>query len=251
LKDLKVLAWALLLIVAIPVAAGFAWLSAIWVADYYKLGWVEVPVHYKLTFAVEVGGTRYTGSTVAQVLYQHIPHWQALFGPGVAFPYKGQAGCTKLEDGKLVCLLPGGQYLVVSKDKYYPGVGALANRLLSVDGSPTGLNSKSQVILPSNARTVTGSSDVPIELLPPMIVLDRPADPTSAHLLDPEHPERALGAGARFLGVKIAVTNEPVSQGIETVLPWLAPSGSTILSLPGDPFLEENSGRPLYRAYFF
>ena len=54
-----------------------------------------------------------------------------------------------------------------------------------------------------------------------MIVLNDPANPSSAQLFDPEDPERTLGPGARFLGAQIAVTNEAVSRDIETVLPWL------------------------------
>ena len=76
-----------------------------------------------------------------------------------------------------------------------------------------------------------------------MIVLNDPANPSSAQLFDPEDPERTLGPGARFLGAQIAVTNEAVSRDIETVLPWLA--DRTVpqrLTHPGDPFLRENHG---------
>jgi hypothetical protein len=57
---------------------------------------------------------------------------------------------------------------------------------------------------------VAGDSDIPIDLLPPMIVLDDPANPFFAHLFDPQDFGRSLGSGARFLGAQIAVTNEPV-----------------------------------------
>jgi hypothetical protein len=59
-------------------------------------------------------------------------------------------------------------------------------------------------------------------LLPPMIVLDDPANPFFAHLFDPQDPERSLGSGARFLGAQITVTNEPLSHEIEAILPWFA-----------------------------
>jgi hypothetical protein len=245
--------YIVLTIAAIPVVvivAGFVWFGTLVIAYDHKWGWLEVPVHYRLTFGVEVGGVAYTGSTVAQITYQTIPGWQVLIGPGIANLYEGQAGCVKLADGKMVCLLPNAENLVRGK-YYYPGVGGIANRLLSVDGSPTGPKKESVIIFASNAASVRGSSDIPIDLLPPMIVLDDPGNPSSAHLFDPEHPERSLGPEARFLGAQIAVTNEAVSQGIETVLPWLAdPTVPQVLSYPGDPFLQENPGSPLYKASF-
>jgi hypothetical protein len=242
---IRVVKFTVLAIVAVPVIAivvGLVWFETIVIAYDHKWGWLEVPVHYRLTFEVEVGGAAYTGSTVVEVLYQHIPHWQVLVGPGIAALYEGQAGCVKLADGKMVCLLPNAQHLVHGKD--YRSVGDIAGRLLSVNGSPTGPKKKWPLIFASNAASVTGSSDIPFDLLSPMIVLDDPADPSSAHLFDPEHPERTLGPGARFLGARITVTNE-------TVLPWLAdPTVPQWLNHPGDPFLRENHGNPLFKASF-
>jgi hypothetical protein len=244
---------ALLIVVGVPVAAVVAvlvWYGTIVTAYNYKWGWIEVPVHYRLKFGVEIGGVAYTGSTVVQVNYQQIPLWQDLFGPGIAALYKGQAGLLKLPDGKMVCLMPNAQNLVYGKQYY--SVAAIADRLLSINGSRTGPKEKWHVIHASNAATVAGNSDIPIELLPPMIVLDDPANPFSAHLFDPEHPERSLGSEARFLGAQIAVTDAPVSHDIEAVLPWLTdPAIPQMLHRPGDPFFQENHGRPLFKALFY
>jgi len=68
-----------------------------------------------------------------------------------------------------------------------------------------------------------------------MIVLGDPANPFFAHLFDPQDPERSLGSGARFLGAQIAVTNEPLSDEIEAILPWLAdPAIPQMLNCPGE-----------------
>jgi hypothetical protein len=242
----------LLIVVAVPVAAiagVLIWFGAVAIANNYKLGWIEVPVRYRVTFGVEFGGLAYTSSTVVQVTYQQIPHWQNLIGPGIAALYQGQAGFLKLPDGKMVCLMPRAGNVVVGKQYY--SVAAIADRLLSIDGSLTGPKKKWHVIHASNAATVTGESDIPNELLPPIIVLDDPVNPTTAHLFDPEHPERSLGYGARFLGAQIAVTDAPVSHDINAVLPWLVdPAIPQMLSRPGDPY-RENSGHPLYKAYFY
>jgi len=250
---MKVLLRAVLVIlavVAVVLVAGLLWFGAIWVAYQTKLGWREVLVHYRLSFSVEVRGVSYEGSTVAQITYRQIPYWQTLTEPGFASLYKGQAGCVKLPDQKMICLMPGGQNMIFGKPFY--SVAVIADRLLSVEGSPTGPKVKWRLIGAPNAATVAGSSDIPIGLLPPMIVLDDPAHPSSAHIFDPERPEKTLGAGSRFVVAQIAVTNDPVSHDIETVLPWLAdPEIPQMLSEPGDPFRQENRGYPLYKADFY
>jgi hypothetical protein len=244
---------ALLTVVGVPVAlitAVLVWFGTVAIANSYKLGWIEVPVRYRLTFGVEVAGVAYTGSTVVQVTYEQIPAWQNLIGPGIAALYHGQAGLLKLPDGKVVCLMPRAANIVVGK--HYYSVVAIAGRLLSVNGSPTGPKQKWPTIGASNAATVTGESEIPVELLPPMVVLDDPANPSSAHLFDPEHPERTLGAGARFIGAQIAVTNASVSHDIEAALPWLAdPAIPQMLNHPGDAYLQDNPGHPLFKADFY
>jgi len=243
----------LLTVVGVPVAliaAVLVWFGTVAIANSYKWGWTEVPVRYRLTFGVEVGGVAYTGSTVVEVTYEQIPAWQNLIGPGIAALYHGQAGLLRLPDGKMVCLMPRGEYVVFGKENY--SAPAIADRLLSVNGSLTGPKQKWTPILASNAATVAGNADIPIELLPPMIVLDDSANPSSAHLFDPEHPERTLGSGARFLGAQIAVTDAPVSHDIEAVLPWLAnPAIPQMLNRPSDAFLQENHRTPLFKAYFY
>jgi hypothetical protein len=249
MKSLSYSVLAIVAVVMVVLAAGFLWIGAIWAAANLKLGWIEIPVHYRLSFGEEVGGVSYTGSTVVQVTYRRIPNWQTLSQPGGAAFYKGQAGCVKLPDGKMVCLMPGGQSMIFGKLFY--SIVETADRLLSVNGSAVGPKQKWRPIDVSNAATVAGSSDVPVEMLPAMIVLDDPADSSSVHVFHPEHPEQALGADSRFLGVRIAVTKDPVSHGIETVLPWLGPEHSLRLGNPDDPFEQENHGYPLYKTYFY
>jgi hypothetical protein len=237
-------------VIVAAIVAGLIWLTTVKLAYDYKWGWLEVPVHYRLTFGVEVGGVAYSGSTVVEVTYQQIPQWQMMSQPGIAAIYRGQAGCAKFSDGKMLCLMPAAEYPVYGKDRR--SVSAIAARLLSVNGSPTGPKTKWNGIYAWNATTVAGRSDIPIELLSQMIVLDDPANPSSAHLFDPEHPERSLGPGAHFLGAQIAVTNEPISHDIQSLLPWLAdPAIPQQLSHPGDPILQENHGEPLFKAYFY
>jgi hypothetical protein len=242
-----------LILLALPlvaIAGVFVWYAVLVTAYQHKLGWLEVVVHYRIAFGVEVDGSTDNGSTVVQVTYQEIPHWQDLFGPGIAAIYKGQAGCVKLSSGKVVCILPGARSLNVYS-KMNRNVGALADRLLSVLGSPVGPKSKWTPIQASSAASVSGTADIPLDLLPAIIVLDDPLNPASAHLFDPEHPERSLGPGSRFLDATIAVTSDPVSDHIERTLPWLADQKiPQMLSRREDPFWVE-TGQPLYKSFFY
>jgi len=250
----RVLKFSLLILLGLPlvaVAAVLVWYGTVVIAHKYKFGWREVIVHYRIAFGVEVNGSAYNGSTVVQVTYQEIPQWQDLFGPGIAAIYKGQAGCVKLSNGKMVCILPAAQNLLVYSQKIR-SVPALADPLLSVNGSPVGPKSEWTPIQASSAASVSGSADIPRELLPAIIVLDDPLNPASAHLFDPEHPEQSLGPGSRFLGATISVTNDPVSNDIERTLPWLADQKiPQMLSHRGDPFMEETHAQPLYKSFFY
>jgi hypothetical protein len=243
----------LILFLGLPaalVAIAFAWLGFLSAADSFKLGWVEVPVHYRLSFGVEVNGVSYTGSTVVQVTYQQIPSWQVINGPGIATLYEGQAAYVKLPDGKAIFLLP--TYLTPKfGGKRVYDVRSLPDYLLSVNGSPSGPTKKWTPIGVRSATTVTGSSDIPDNFLPLMIIFENWADASTAHFFQPEHPQQTLGDQSRFLGAQIAVTKEPVSRDIETVFPWLEAEHSFALGNPGDSFRQENRGNGLYKADFF
>jgi hypothetical protein len=244
----------LLTVVAVPLAVvllGVAWLGTLWVAETLKLGWVDIPVHYRLTFGIEVGGINYRGSTVAQVTYQSIPQWQLLTTePGTAALYEGQAAYIKLPDGKAIFLLP--KYLTPKfTDKRVYDVVSLPQYLLSVNGSPSGPTKKWAPIGTRSASTVTGSSEIPDNFLPLMIILERWDDVSTAHFFRPDHPEQTLGEQSRFLGAQIEVTREPVSRDIEMQFPWLESEHSFTLGNPGDSFSRENRGHGLYKADFF
>jgi hypothetical protein len=249
MKALLYAVLAVVAVVAVLIVAGLIWFGTILVADKFKLGWAEVPVHYHLSFSVEVRDVVYTGSTVVQVTYRSIPSWQILNGPGIASLYEGQAAYVTLPDGKAIFLLP--MYLTpkFAGKRLYDVIG-LANHLLSVNGSPSGPTKKWAPIHAGNATTVTGSSDIPDNLLPLMISLYNSADASTARFFNPEHPEQTLGDQSRFLGARIAVTSEPVSQGIETVFPWLDAGHSFVLGNPDDTFSRENRGHALYKADF-
>jgi hypothetical protein len=239
-----------LLIVIVVVIGGLALLMA---GDKYHWGWTEVPVHYRLSFGVEVGGIAYTGAGVVQVTYEQVPGWQAwawIDSPPGGSIYRGQAATLRLPEGKVLCLMTSGQTLVGRKirNSYAGNVVGIANRLLAPLLRSGG---RRDMIDTSNAARISGSADIPLDLLPTILLIEKPEDPRSVHVFDPERPEQWLGPGARFLGAQIAVTSEPRTTGIAAVLPWLADRAvPPRLTGSNDPFYQESGGNFLYKAYF-
>lgn len=239
-----------LLMVIVVVIGGLALLMA---GDKYHWGWTEIPVHYRLSFGVEVGGIAYTGASVVQVTYEQVPGWQAwawIDSPPGGSIYRGQAATLWLPDGKVLCLMTSGQTLVGRKirNSYAGNVVGIANRLLAPLLRSGG---RRDMIDTSNAARISGSADIPLDLLPTILLIEKPEDPRSVHVFDPERPEQWLGPGARFLGAQIAVTSEPRTTGIAAVLPWLADRAvPQRLTGSNDPFYQESGGNVLYKAYF-
>jgi hypothetical protein len=207
-RFLRLLRFALLglLVVIVVVIGGVALLMA---GDKYHWGWTEIPVHYRLSFGVEVGGIPYNGASVVQVTYEQVPGWQArawIDSPPGGSIYRGQAATLRLPDGKVLCLMTSGQTLVGRKTRnsYADNVVGIANRLLAPLLRSGG---RRDMIDTSNAARISGSADIPLDLLPTILLIENPEDPRSTHVFDPERPEQWLGPGARFLGAQIAATS--------------------------------------------
>jgi hypothetical protein len=218
-------------------------------ADKYHWGWTVIPVHYRVSFGVEVGGIDYSGASVVQVTYEQPPFWQPwarMGAPGGAV-YQGQAATLRLPDGKVLCLMTNGQIVVGKKTR--SSVVGIANRLfppmLDVGG-------RLDVIDAYDAAHISGNMDIPLDLLPTIVLFESASDPKSVHVFDPQRADQWLGIGASFLGARIAVTSEPRTTGIVEVLPWLA-DGAVPEPLTGvnDPFHHESGGGFLFKAYFY
>ena len=181
-----------------------------------------------------------------QVTYQQVPRWQAwawIDAPPGGAIYRGQAATLRLPDGKVLCLMTAG---IVGRK--LPSIVGIADRLLAPLQRSGG---RRDMIDTSNAPRISGSAEIPPNLLLPILLFENPDDPRSAHVFDPEQPEQWLGPDARFLGAQIAVTSEPRTTGIATVLPWLADRAvPQQLTRRNDPFYAESHGNFLFKADF-
>jgi len=162
----RLVALAVVIVVGI-VGGGLALVMA---GDKYHWGWTEIPVHYRVSFGVEVGGVAYSGASVVQVTYQRVPRWQAwawIDAPPGGSLYRGQAATLWLPDGKVLCLMTSGETLDGRKTRN--SARGIANRLLA-PLLPSG--DRRDIIDTSNAARISGSADIPLDLLPAMVLIE-------------------------------------------------------------------------------
>ena len=72
----------------------------------------------------------------------------------------------------------------------------------------------------------------PLLALPTTVTFGNVADPKSVALVDPRNLSATFGPGYELKSATIQITDEPVTRGIEKVLPWMednkaAPLGNT------------------------
>jgi hypothetical protein len=64
--------------------------------------------------------------------------------------------------------------------------------------------------------------DVPLKSLPVLVRFRDPHDPTSVQLVDPLNVAASFGPGVMLKRVFVEITDDPITNGIEARLPWLA-----------------------------
>lgn len=73
---------------------------------------------------------------------------------------------------------------------------------------------------PSPAVDLPLSGPEAVEL-PRMVWFDNPSDPATVHEISPSQLSSVLGEGTALRRISIQLTEEPVTRGIDEVLPWL------------------------------
>lgn len=74
--------------------------------------------------------------------------------------------------------------------------------------------------------------DVPFKDLPMLVRFRDVHDPTSVERVDPHDLATSFGTGVKLDGMSVEITDAPVSEGIELLLPWLAHLRGQRLSPP-------------------
>jgi hypothetical protein len=228
--------------------------------------WTISRPHYRLSFAIQTADGVHSAQTVVEAEYFEIPSWEKMppldMGEGFCCgeTLVGGAAASQLPNGEVVCMLLDNVNVFGAPRRY--SVFEIADALLTdIPNSPfASAYGRQRMIDARTGSLVSGGADIPLDLMPPMVVFTEQNNPHSAHVFDPRNPERWLGPDAKFLGARIEVTREAVGSDILSLLPWLRVPPElrdrhgvdmiVALTTPDDPFASETRRGLLRRANF-
>lgn len=181
-------------------------------------------VRYRLDVTLEVDGKPVTGSVVQELVASTWP----LHLPGnarVGYQLYGQALRVNLADrGVLYVLMerycPGSSTWGQCKGQYKH----LIPDVCDVKVKHEWRNTESFATYVRRFKHLTGSCEISEENLPIMVRLDDEMEQTSAKLVLPDTLADAFGGNVRLVSASVIFTDEPISTGIEELLPWLKSS---------------------------
>lgn len=176
---------------------------------------VAFPVYtfrYRLTVEVEADGVVKSGSSVIQVRWVTLP---PIIPMGISKDYeivtRGEAVVVDLSPKPMLVV---GLYGDADPSRSRTSTSAY-NLLLAARGLKVNRSDLSEV---SSRRE---KIDVPISLLPKLIVLENPSDVKTLRLVGPTGATNDLGVGYRLLAATAEITDAPITHQIREKLPWL------------------------------
>jgi hypothetical protein len=173
----------------------------------FQLAYPSAAIRYRLTLEADVNGKPASGSGVIEVTYRAVPR---LLGASSSTTTEVRGDAISIAVGPSVVLA-----------------------LLAPPNAP-------ENIVPilfgvprddfSRIRALSGTRNLPPELLPPLVRLDDPRDSSTAKLVGPS--SLSLGTSLRSASIEIVdaghwpltafgVSGIPVTRGIENILPWV------------------------------
>lgn len=233
-------------------------LLVIWDSNSHFL-WSIIRPHYDVSFSIRTAdGEVHTAHSVVEMVYLAEPQWEELLPPVPRIGWgppafgrmlNGEAGALAMPNGAVVCML----FFYQSDARKHSAVWDLADRLLDYDRERAPRMMGQPFIDSRVAESVSGSAEIPLSMMPDMVVFLDAKNSHSAHVFDPEHADKWLGAGTTFLGARISVTKAPISFDAEARLPWLSRwSGKkysvNLIAGKDDPFGRE-TGTPGLSEY--
>ena len=182
--------------------------AAIWALCHYVL-FADVVLSYRLTAEVAMAGQTYTGSAVVETRWT-----QTLFNPlGLADNW------TTREKGEAVVVDMGEHGVVLVTLAGYPQQQPeLLPRM--VYGAEEGTRTI-RGYLQALARDRRVKSVEPNRI--PVVIWLRDRDSSSAVCIEPNGTTPAVAAAPSFPRVQMQMVDEPPTERIEAVLPWLGP----------------------------
>jgi hypothetical protein len=201
---------ASLAILALGVVAAFSMLPTMapdLVAFAKGTGRVADTARYRLDVTLLVDGRPITGSVVQEVLVRNAGGTGNPL-PRVRFRLNGQA---------LAIPLPGRPMLIAlmmtgTEDAY---------RHLLPDACGLEIGDGSVDSYVERVHSFSGSCELTGRNIPRLLSIENPNDAHTLALVDRDNLAAGLGSGVEFHSARITTTDEAVTAGLETVLPWL------------------------------
>jgi hypothetical protein len=180
----------------------------------FQVAYPSVTVRYRLTLEADVDGKPATGSGVIEVTYRKIPR---LLGASadMTTEVRGDAISITIGPGLVLALLARGEHVRSDPEDIVP-------ILFGVTRGGIGPEHFAAV------RALHGKRNLPFELLPALVRIDDPRDPSSAKFVRPPSLGGAtfrsasieiVGTGYWPLNV-VGITGVPTTREIENALPW-------------------------------
>jgi hypothetical protein len=181
---------------------------------------------YKLTLSLETPEGIKTAFNVVEV-----GHWEVIVPDGAARTgVKGEALYLDLGAGRqpLVALLSGDSNKFFGQRPHgHWDFGSPTNAL----GRLFGVNRQGVEWLDFVGRVAKQRGEREMDLLdlPNLVTFADPTDPNTIAAVDPRNLEATLGPGVRWHRMTLAITNEPITTGLDLRLPWLRTIGTNHL----------------------
>lgn len=217
---------------AAKVTAVFATSVAIVVLSWWLLVVHDRSIRTRLTLTIATPEGVRTGSSVTQQTITFGP-FQLKTGSSswsIGSKMIGEGLVVDLgQRGLLVSTLVAPDWLKRGNGYADPGLGGYAGGLpfseAEYKGTPSAEASSAEKHMAylDELNRVKPTADIPVKDIPVLVKFSNPSDPTSVSLVDPSNLEAAFGSGVTLKAATVEITGDPVSNSIDTRLPWLKP----------------------------
>lgn len=182
----------------------------------FQVAYPSVTVRYRLTLEADVDGRPASGSGVVEVTHRKIPQ---LLGASahMTTEVRGDAIPITIGTSIVLAILASGSSIRSDPEYIVPILFGITPGGIGPEDFP-------------RVRALSGARNLPPKLLPPLVRLDDPNNPSTAKLVDPS--SLGLGASIRSASIEIVdaghwplttfgVSGVPVTREIEKILPWV------------------------------
>jgi hypothetical protein len=172
---------------------------------------------YKLSLAVNTAAGAKRASSVVEVLFWDI----SIPERGIAHKLRGQALYLDLGTGArpLIALLTSQLYPRYGKAVRWSRDAGLGDRVLSQLYGPPLPDFMANV---SRIAHLRGPRRMTPDDLPDLVTFADVNDPKTVIVVDPNDLQATLGPDISWSEITLEITNEPITTGLRTKLPWLS-----------------------------